>query len=129
MIRPKIVPLTPDLYPGISTLVTESGCAYATDYTYPSDLALVALHKDRVVGLITAWADQRPYAWLDAMIVMPDVRGEGIAYFMYKAMRKLLKERGIKKLWAFTTYDGWVKKADRLGLKPIAEVTLLEGEL
>ncbi len=129
MIRPKIVPLTAEYQAGVDALVLESNHPEAVGWTYPPDLSLIALHNGRVVGLLTAWADQRPYAWLDAMLVHPDVRNQGIAYFLYLAMKRLLKARGIKKLWAFTTYEGWVEKADRLGLREAARVALLEGDL
>lgn len=73
---------------------------YMSGWKFDSETTLVALHGGQVVGFLTAWHGNQPYAWVDCLVVRPDLRKHGIGAWLCFYMEKLLRTRGVKAIRA-----------------------------
>ena len=96
MIRPLIVPLRPDLLPGLHLLFDACNQAHVKEWVFNPRRCALAVWKEEVVGFVACWWDKQPFAWVDLLLVHPKYRGQGIGPALAWMIEALLVQEGAK---------------------------------
>ena len=100
MVTPEIKLLRDEHYRGLYDLFDAHGWKHMRGWRFNQDLSFVALREGRVIGFVTAWHDGQPYAWVDALAVLPEYQHQGLGSWLCLVMERLLLDRGVKALRA-----------------------------
>ena len=94
MIVPVLTQLRPDHTDDLVFFFRVCDWPFDPEQPFNPNNTILALHKGQIVGFVTAWIDNQPYAYVDVLIVHPDFRGQGIGYYLAHAIREIVLRRG-----------------------------------
>lgn len=127
MIVPTMSPIRWDLLPGLDTLFEACGEGYMVGRIWNPGNSLIALHEGCVVGFVSAWHDNQPYAWIDPLLVHPEHRGKGIGVWLGWTMEAILQKRGVNVIRVLVREDGdLIPQLKRSGMVVVGQFTVLE---
>ena len=127
MSSPTLAQLRPDMLDDLEFLFKVCECPFDPAQPFNPDTSLVAFYEGQLVGFLTSWIDEQPYAWIDCFLVHPDFRGKAsIALLLGSAMRELVLKRGSNairavssnpRLTAVLEYYGFTRRSDAVLLE------------
>ncbi len=112
-----VVKLTTYLLPSLQELFAVTGKEWNQGWTFNPELSLVYVDGVRVLGFITAWDDDQPYAWIDNFVVLEGCDPR-IPYILGTTMMELLEGKTVRavisnpKLIPLLTKLGWIDKGE-----------------
>lgn len=128
MIVPELTGLRPDHLEDLWFLFKLCNQEHDDGIMYNPDTSLIAFHHGQMVGFITAWVDDQPYAFIDNLLVHPDFRHKGIGFWLCTAMRDILFKRGVRAIRAIVPEDSVTHRGlAKFGFEKIEGVVVMEA--
>ena len=117
-------PTATDL-PAVQRLFEDTGKEWNQGWTFNPELSLVYVADGKVLGFITAWDNDQPYAWIDSFIVREGIDPR-VSYLLGATMLEVLKLRGVKTIRAVISNPKLAAALTKLGWSNKGEFTIME---
>ena len=126
MITPVLTQLRPDHQDDLAFLFKVCGSEFDPTQPFNPDTSLIAIHEGQIVGFITAWIDDQPYAWVDVFLVHPDFRRGVVGFHLASAMRAIILEKGARAIRCASENGELTAMLKRIGFTERRDAVLLE---
>jgi len=126
MIVPVLSQPRPDMAKDLDFFFKVSGWNYDPEQPFNPDLSLVAFYQGQIVGFITAWVDNQPYAFVDNFVIHPDFQRKGIGYHLAVAIREIVLRRGARAIRIACTNPELTAILERVGFTQRRDAVLME---
>jgi ribosomal protein S18 acetylase RimI-like enzyme len=125
MIVPSFTQFEPHHQKDLNFLFQICAQEWDMDAMYNPETTLLAWHKGQLVGFLTAWYDDQPYAFMDNLIVHPDFRNKGIGFWLVITMKDILFAKGVRAIRAIVS-DEYLDGLCRYGFKEVKGAITVE---
>lgn len=102
---------------------------FKTALNKPKDVFLVAEEKDKIVGFAYSAIEKAEEMEMVNMVVLPSHRGRGIGRLLMEESERMLKKRGVKRMYALATNKRMVGMMKHMGYKEGKKITWMEKTL